>query len=291
MSTKEQKIRFFNTLAPSRKKWRLRNIYYYSELARLLKSLIPSSKNVLEIGCGTGELLNEVLPSTAVGLDFSPRMIEIAQQQFPSFQFRCDDAENLKEQNKYDYVILSDLLGELGDVWQAFNELHKVTDNRSRIIITGYNYLWEPLLRIGERCRLKMPQDYQNWLSLSDCERLLNLNGYEVVVSGNCLMLPVYVPLVSSLLNRYFFHFPIIRKFCMVQYLLAKEIRIFPDTAIPKYTVSVIVPCRNEAGNIEETVTRIPKMGAGTEIIFVDGESTDGTVDKIEELIRMCRKR
>ena len=72
----------------------------------------------------------------------------------------------------------------------------------------------------------------------------------------------------------------------MIQYLVAKETHLLPESTLHNFTVSIVVPCRNEAGNIEEAVARIPIMGAGTEIIFVDGESTDGTVEKIEELIR-----
>ena len=286
MSSKEQKIQFFDHLAPSRKRWRQRNSYYYAKLGELLDFLVPPGKTVLEIGCGTGELLHEVAPSSGIGIDFSANMLSIARQQFPELQFRLDDAENLAERSIFDYVILSDLLGELDDVWQAFNELHKVTDGHSRVIITNYNYLWEPLLRLAEKLGLKRPQEYQNWLSPGDIERLLNLNSYEVVTSGHYLLFPAYIPLISNLLNRYLCNLPLIRKLCLVHYIVARENRGIAGNKTPGYTVSVIVPCRNEAGNIEETVNRIPEMGTGTEIIFVDGESTDGTIEKIKEMIR-----
>lgn len=284
--SREQKIRFFDALASSRSRWRRLNRYYYTELGNLLKFLVPPNRSVLEIGCGTGELLHEVSPASGVGIDFSPNMIRIAQHQFPELRFRCDDAESLAEQGTYDYVILSDLVGELGDVWQAFRELHKVSDTHTRIIITCYNYLWEPLLRAGEKLGMKRPQEFQNWLSPVDIERLLHLNGYELVTSGYHLLLPVYVPLLSTVINRYLSHLPLLGKLGMVQYCIAREARFFSARGTPNYTVSVIVPCRNEAGNIEGAVTRIPEMGAGTEIIFVDGASTDGTVEKIEEMIR-----
>jgi len=47
--------------------------------------------------------------------------------------------------------------------------------------------------------------------------------------------------------------------------------------ARPDYRCSVVIPARNEAGNIEEAVRRTPEMGLGTEIIFVEGHSTDQT--------------
>ena len=51
-------------------------------------------------------------------------------------------------------------------------------------------------------------------------------------------------------------------------------------------TVSVIVPARNEAGNIESIIQRVPEMGGGTEIIFVEGHSSDGTYGVIESAVR-----
>ncbi len=285
MKSKEQKILFYDNIASARNSWRSKNSYYYSKLQNLLTSLIPPRKKVIEIGCGTGEMLNGVAPSIGVGLDFSQNMVAIAERNFPSLRFACDDAENLHESDRYDYVILSDLVGELTDVWQAFHELHKITDPNSRVVITFYNCLWEPILLLGEKLGLRMPQDYQNWLSLSDIEQVLNLNGYEVVKKGHTILLPIRIPLLSDLLNRYVSLLPFLKKLCIVQYVVGKEIVSFSRETIPQYKVSVIIPCRNEMGNIESAVERVPIMGSETELIFVDGESSDGTVEKIEEMI------
>lgn len=272
-------------------RWRAKNRYYYTKMKKLLTHLIPPGIKVIELGCGTGELLHSVAPSVGVGVDCDPDMVELAKKKFPEMEFRCDDVENLKEQSKYNYIILSDLLGEVGDVWQSFHELHKIADKNSRVVITSINYLWEPILRTGEKLRMKSPKGYLNWLSITDIERLLHLNGFEVVTSGYYLLLPVYIPCLSSLLNRYVAHLPFFRKLSTVQFLIAKEISMVKDDAIPCYTVSIIIPCRNEQGNIEELVNRTPEMGGRTELIFVDGESTDGTVEKIEEMILVYGNR
>ena len=50
-------------------------------------------------------------------------------------------------------------------------------------------------------------------------------------------------------------------------------------------SVSIIIPCRNERGNIEQAVKRLPHFGAHQEIIFVDGHSTDGTLEEIKRVI------
>lgn len=289
MKSKNEKISHFDEIAPKRGDWRRKNAYYYSELERLAGFLIPEGKRVLEVGCGTGELLHSVNPEVGVGIDFSSEMIRIAREKFPSLEFKRDDAEALSESNKYDYVIMSDLIGELTDVWQSFRELRKVTDRDSRVVITYYNYLWEPLIRLAERLKLKMPQDYQNWLSIDDIENILYINGYEVVKKGYRVLIPVNIPFLSNLINRYLAIVPFLKKLCMVQYIVAKEIPSIPYGNANDYKVSVIIPCRNEKGNIQGGVERVPHMGKHTEIIFIDGNSTDGTVEKIEEMIDKYR--
>ncbi len=58
-----------------------------------------------------------------------------------------------------------------------------------------------------------------------------------------------------------------------------------PSGKAPPLTVSIVIPCRNEAGMIREIVERTPNLGAETEIVFVEGGSTDRTREMIEEQI------
>lgn len=53
---------FFDSLAPKRDIWKKKNHYYHSQIEKLFQFLIPSGKKVLEIGCGTGDLLASVKP-------------------------------------------------------------------------------------------------------------------------------------------------------------------------------------------------------------------------------------
>ncbi|MEW5767944.1 MAG: glycosyltransferase [bacterium] len=282
---KSEKIAYFNSMAKDRDGWKQKNRYYYSELERLLHFIIPPKSSVLEIGCGTGDFIGRLQPERGVGVDFSPVMVNIAQKKYPDYTFLVDDAEDLHLDEKFDYVIMSDLVGHLSDVWQAFRELQKVTKPETRVIITYYNYLWEPLLNLGERLGLKMKQAYQSWLSLEDIENLLDLNGYEVVQKEFRLLFPKPVPLLSSLANRLIAKLPLLKKLCLVGYMVAKEKAGSRPGSRGDYSCSVIIPCKDEAGNIEAAVKRTPEMGKHTELIFVDGNSTDGTLEKIEEMI------
>lgn len=288
---KERKREYCDRIAPEVHLWKKRNKYYYDDLEGFLSFLIPENQSVLEIGCGTGDLLARLRPSRGLGIDFSPEMVAFARKKFPkenchALEFDVDDAENLHIGETFDYVVMSNLIGQLTDVGQAFRNLQMVTRPESRIVITYFNALWEPILWLGERLKLKMPQDCQNWLSLADIEGLLKLNGFEVIRKGFRFLLPKKIPLISTPVNRFFAKLPFVRNFCLVVYLVARPKTTSNDN---QYSVSVIVPCRNEKGNIRAAVERMPEMGRHTEIIFVDGASTDGTVEEIEQVIEEFR--
>lgn len=275
---------YFDRCASARDYWKTRNRYYHKELTRLLARLVPRNLKILEIGCGTGDLLEALTPSRAVGLDFSKKMLELARKRHPQFEFVEGDALDLPIKETFDAVVLSDLIGSLSDVWQAFRELKKITDRDSQVVITYYNYLWEPLLQFGEKIGLKMPHPRQNWLPLQDIENFLELADFEIVKQGTHLLLPINVPVFSWLVNRYIAPLPGVRSLCLLMYVVAR-----PKPHPKDYSVTVVVPCRNEAGNIDSLLERLPALGTRTEVIFVDGRSTDGTPDRIKDAIERYR--
>jgi ubiquinone/menaquinone biosynthesis C-methylase UbiE/glycosyltransferase involved in cell wall biosynthesis len=294
MKSKDEKRKYFDLVAPQRDFWRQKNRYYYEDLESFLSFLIPPDNTVLEIGCGTGELLAGLRPSRGLGIDFSAEMIRLATDKFPStknpfLEFRVDDAEDLHIREKFDYVIMSDLIGELTDIWKAFRSLKAVAAPESRIVITTFNHLWEPILQIGELLKMKMPQDYQNWLGPKDIDNLLRLNGFEVIRKGCRLIFPKKVPLFSAFLNRFAGRLPLVNRLGLVEYLIARPLPAVQTKR--EYSVTVVAPCRNERGNIRQTVLQIPDMGSHTEILFVDGNSTDGTVAAIEEVIEEFKEK
>lgn len=273
----------FDALAPARDRFKARNWYYYSHLGAFLQFIVPPGQRVLEVGCGTGDLLHSVKPAFGVGLDISRAMLNNARRKYPHLRFLQSDAHCPALSGKFDYIILSDLLGDLDDVQEAFARLRPLAGPETRLIVTYYNYLWEPVLKLAERLGLKSPQNVQNWLPVDDIEGFLLLSGFTTVRKGYRLLLPVYVPGLSWLCNNVLAHLPGLRHLCLTQYVIARPV---PERAGRReYRCSVIVPCRNEAGNIPEIVRRTPTLGAGTELIFVDGNSSDGTVDRILEAI------
>lgn len=278
-----QRRALFDRLAPGRDRFKARRRYYYKNIGAFLQFLVPPGQRVLQVGCGTGDLIDAVKPALGVGLDFSAGMLRIARCKFPHLHFVQGDAHTCTLFGTFDYIILSDLVGDLEDVQEAFMQLRPLAGPQTRVIITYYNHLWEPILRLAERLGLKSPQNIQNWLPVDDIEGFLSLAGFATIRKGYRLLLPVYIPGLSWLCNKVLAHLPALRRLCLTQYLIARAGR--EGSARREYRCSVVVPCRNEAGNITEIIERTPTLGLGTELIFVDGNSTDGTVERIKEAI------
>lgn len=279
--TKTEKIQFFDASAGTRDSWRARNSHYHHELLNFFRFVIPFNSSVLEIGSGTGDLLAELKPSRGLGVDFSPAMTKTAEARHPGLEFRTADIEALPETGKFDYVVMQDLLGHIDDIWLAFRNLSKATTPESRVIITSYNPLWEPLVILAEAAGLKEKNPRQNWLAMADVENFLYLNNYEVVKKGCRFLMPFHVPLLSPFFNNFLAKMPFFKELGLIQFIIARENPARPEPA--EYSVSVMVPCRDEAGNMERLFKEIPVLGRGTELVFVDGNSTDGTVEKIKE--------
>ncbi len=275
--------------AIDRYKWIRQNKYYYKNLIEFLKFNIPEHSNVIEIGCGIGNLLKEINPSKGVGIDISPRMIMIAKENYPQYDFYVMDSENITLNEKFDFIILSDTIGYLEDVQKSFDQIQKLCTPDTRIIITYINFLWLPFLNLAEFFKLKMPQVRNNWLDIKDIVNLLELSRFDVIKSGRKFLMPVYIPLLSTFINRFIANLPLINKLCLTKFIVSKtsysENSENSENLLD--TVSVIVPARNEKGNIDQIVNRIPQMGKHTEIIFIEGNSNDNT---FEEIKLICEK-
>jgi len=283
MLNKEELASYFNRIAEKRDRWKRRNKLYHKTLSKYYSFIIPEKSKVLEIGSGTGDLLNAVKPSVGVGIDFAINMVEIAQRKYPHLKFYCLDAEEFKLDNKFDYIILSDILSSSLDIQKLLNNLRHLIHKRTKLIISNYNYLWEPVLRLGEFIGLKQKQPVQNWLSYSDIKNLLELEGYEAVKVERKLLLPKYIPLLNFILNKFIANLPVINHLNLICFITAKP-RIEEHK---EYSVSIIIPAKNEKGNIENAVIRTPKFGKSQQFIFVEGNSKDGTY---EEMMRIKKK-
>ncbi|MEZ4524421.1 MAG: glycosyltransferase [Desulfobacterales bacterium] len=258
-------------------------IFYHQLLARYYQFLIPPGLKILELGSGHGDLLAALKPSAGVGLDFSKNMIRTAAKKHPELLFIQADAHEIPLKEKFDVIILSDLVNDLRDVQILLENLHLLCHRGTRLILNFYNNMWRIPLSGAKILKLGAMTLEQNWFSPDDMRNLLHLADFEVIKYSPAILFPLKVPLLSELFNRCLAKFWPMHWFALTSFMVARPVRQAAKN-VPA-SVSVIVPARNEAGNIEDIIRRIPEMGEKTEIIFVEGHSQDNTFETIEKLI------
>lgn len=277
-----KRIRFWDEEARKKYKFEVLRDYYHSSLINIYKRNIPENQRILEIGCGQGDLLAALDPSQGLGIDFSREMIRQAAQRHDDLSFFCVDAYDLEIGAKYDYIIFSDVLNDMWDVQEIFENIRPLCESHTRIIINSYSQVWEIPLKIAARLSFARSRFNQNWLTADDIMDMLYLANFEKIRSWEELILPIPVPVLKTLCNRFLVKIWPFKYLALTTFIIARPAPE-PATSVP--SVSIIVPARNEEGNIAGILDRIPIMGQGTELIFVEGHSTDNTFSAIEKEI------
>jgi hypothetical protein len=232
--------------------------YFYSLLKKYISFYVQPDNTILEVYPKTTELIEKFENGKTV-----------------------TEAEGIAslDSDPAQYFLLNGCLHYSHDIETLLNSVYSKCKPETRLIITFYSSLWKPLMKLASSLRLRKKTPEKNWLTLHDVENFLRLTNFEVVHHESKILLPVYIPLVSSFFNRILAPLPFFRWFNMTNILVARPLQ--------KKTlkgVSVVVPARNEEGNIENIINRIPIMSDDDEIIFVEGNSTDNTWRKILEV-------
>ncbi len=257
--------------------------YYHQRLEEVYRSLVFPGLRVIEIGCGHGDLLGALEPSFGVGVDFSGQMVRAAGSRHPNLHFMQADAHELPLKGPFDIIILSDLVNDLWDVQTVLLNLASLANRNTRVIINLYSRVWELPLAATERFELARPTLNQNWLHVEDLSDLLELADFQVIRHWTEILCPLDIPLFAPLCNRFLVKLWPFRLAALTSFMVARYVGSARQTEKPM--VSVIVPARNEAGNIPEIMQRVPEMGSGTELVFVEGHSNDNTYAAIESAI------
>jgi hypothetical protein len=239
--------------------------------------IVPAEASVLEVGCGSGELLARIRAARKTGIDLSERQIAAARLRVPDATFHVVAGELAELNEQFDVIIISDTLNRAADVQQLLQTLQGSAHAGTRLIINFQNSLWRPLLSLARGLGLKSKEPENSWLAPSDVLNLLQLAGWNPLWRQARLLLPVPVPVIAPFLNRCLA--PLLPVFCLTVFIVARPLR----AAGRPRTVSVVIPARNEAGNIEAAVQRTAELGAGTELIFVEGHSRDDTWARIQQ--------
>jgi 2-polyprenyl-3-methyl-5-hydroxy-6-metoxy-1,4-benzoquinol methylase len=259
---------------------------YHRQIQGLLRYHIPERSRVLEWGCGPGDLLESLNPSRGLGVDLSSKMVERASSGHLARNLEFRHGDLLKEgvEEEFDAIVLDYLPGYLQDIHESISNLRQSCHPRTRLYVLSLNHIWRPLLAIAKLLGMVMKQPESNWLSRTDLCNILELNGFEVLTRTTEQFFPFQIPLISGFFNRFLVRLPFFRHFGMSNFIVARPV------AKPKLegeiSCSVVVPARNESGNVQAALDRIPLLGKQTEIIFVEGNSTDDTWEVIQRQVK-----
>jgi SAM-dependent methyltransferase len=271
-------------VAPTLERWAGRNRYYHRQTTRLFRQHVSPGARVLHIGCGIGDLLAAVEPGHGVGIDLSPDIVARAVARHPHLRFEVHDPEDFKlAEETFDYVIVSGALADAGDIQALLECARRVCHSGSRLLLFYHNALWGPPLRLASAASLRRPTGEQNWLGPEDFENLLTLSGFQPITRQAETLLPIGVPLVSAVLNRFVAKFWPFRHLCLSQFIVARAPS--PPPEAPTMSCTVVIPTRDEKGNVASAIERLPAFDGPVEVIFVDGNSPDGTADEVRRII------
>lgn len=273
------RIAHWDQVAVKRDHWQGMGRWYHQRITEVYKFLVSPNQRILEIGCGTGNLISKLKPSHGVGVDFSVEMIERAKKQNPEINYYHLDAHDLSSmEGKFDIIIFSDTINDLWDVQRALEQVKKFCTPHTRLILNFYSHLWQIPLKLAQSVDLASSLLTQNWLTPDDVHNLLGLAGFETIRTSQEVLFPLPF---GGFANRYLVKFWPFNQFALSNFIVARP----RPTHADKPSVSVVVAARNEAGNIKNIFERLPKMGSKTELIFVEGHSRDNTYQTIQDEI------
>jgi SAM-dependent methyltransferase len=265
--------------------------YYYDYLTRILRVRVPQGERVLDLGCGSGHLLAALGPSRGVGIDLSAPAVATARRLYGTqgLHFIEGDASDpavLREvEGPFDAIVMVNVVTHLADVQRTIENLHALCHARTRLLIYSYSRLWQPALRFAEATRIKYHQPPEAWLPPEEVRNMLELADFEIVRNDSQIALPVGIPLLSDLINRYLGHLPVFEWFSLMYGIIARPASTVAARRSSRPSTTVVVPCRNEAGHIRPLVDRLPDLGPNAEVIFVEGHSKDDTEAVIRQVI------
>jgi SAM-dependent methyltransferase len=260
---------------------------YHQRLIEIFRFLIPKGYKVLELGCGKGHLLASLDPSVGIGVDFSAEMIAQAVKSYPNLKFYQADVHDLSclQGEQFDYIIMSDLINDIWNLQKTFEQIQPFCKGSTRLLLNFYSRLWQLPLSLAQFLGFAKPMLEQNWVTREDLSNLLGLEEFETIRTWQEVLFPIPIPVLSDLFNRFLVKIWPINLLALSNFMVARFSDRTESSDSKGYSVSVVIPARNEAGNIPQIFSRVPQIGSGIELVFVEGNSKDDTFSTIEREI------
>src|ERR1035437_8785057 len=153
---------------------RRRNRYFHRYLTKVVRHQVLPGARVLDIGCASGDMLAALNPASGGGISINGPAIADARKNYSSLTFHEMAAEDVgKLHETFDYVILSGVLPQLYDLHTALEAIRLVCHDRTRVIVTTFSRLWQPLIRSGEMLRWKARVPDESWIPPAEVQSIL----------------------------------------------------------------------------------------------------------------------
>ncbi len=198
--------------------WKKRNGFYYETLKHFHTGNVRQGESVLELGCGTGDILGNIEAKRRIGTDISPGMIAVAKKKYPTMEWYAGVIGTIPLRETFDVIILSDVIEHLEDVEGTFRDLKPLCHVGTRVVINMANPLWEPLLMVLEKLHMKMPEGPHHRISTKQLTAVLSRHGYILKKREHRMLFPMDVPLLTRF-TQAIEKLPWMQRLCLIDIL------------------------------------------------------------------------
>jgi hypothetical protein len=202
----------------------------------------------------------------------------------PSFN---DLVDSLAKSPDYTVAVLNGTFNHEYDIEGLLQSLWKKLTRSGRIIVVAYNPYLRWLYYLATRIGIRKEDAPSTFVTSTDLENIAKLAGFEVVRIRPVGFIPWSLFGVGTFLNRLFSALPVVRYFSLAWVIALRPIK----PSVRKPSLTIVIPARNERGNIEAALERMPELGIVPEIIFVEGHSSDGTWEEIQRVAALYGER
>lgn len=267
--------------------WKERNWYYHNQLKQIFKEVVSEEARVLQVGYGLGDILASLFPKKGVSVDTDDNILTISKQRYPYITFLNMKPEEINLKEKFDYVIFPNSVDHFDDIQKVLERVGNCLNKNGKIVISALNPRWEQILYILEKLNLKRKEPARNWLRIENLKNLVEVSGFEVEDLGFRILLPMHIPILSRMINKFIKDVKFLSRFCVQQYVVARKIK----SAINKnLTCSIIIPFYNqEEDEIKRCLLSIPNLGKSTEIIAVNQGYNQKSIRTLKSSIKQFK--
>ncbi|NUM87722.1 MAG: glycosyltransferase family 2 protein [Bdellovibrionales bacterium] len=199
-----------------------------------------------------------------------------------------DIPDLLPEMDQRAFLLLNGNLNHHYDIEGLLRSIRAKCSRSTRVGVVFYNSYLRSLYRLANRLGVRAAELPATFCTNRNLQNIASLAGFEVVRARPAVYMPFPLGGLGVWLNGLFAAAPVLRWFGFAEVLILRPVA--PTEHWP--SLSIVIPARNEKGNIENALKRIPRIGdARLEVIFVEGHSSDGTWEEIQRVVDAWKDR